>query len=212
MLRNIFLVIILLAGFGVVNNTKAQSDNLKLGYTNVQFILSKMPEAQQIQSEFEAYQKQLQNRLQSKMQSFQQKVKDFQSGASTMTQQARQQRQQELQQERQNLQQEQQQAQQSLQEKRMELFEPVYNKIQENINKVAENEGYSHIFSTDAGQMPVLLYARESDNVTSEVLNQMGIEVEESETQMGLDNMDQQNNMLQQDQGSGGGIQPGGNE
>ena len=51
------------------------SQELKIGYTNVEYILSFLPETKQVQAEVQAYGTQLQNQLQSKLQIF--KVKQM---------------------------------------------------------------------------------------------------------------------------------------
>ena len=53
------------------------SQDIKIGYTNVEYILSFLPETKQVQSEVQAYGTQLQNQLQSKITDFQSKNPDF---------------------------------------------------------------------------------------------------------------------------------------
>ena len=51
----------------------AQTASLKIGYTNVDYILSKLPEAQQIESELKTHEEQLGAQLQAKMKEFEEK-------------------------------------------------------------------------------------------------------------------------------------------
>ena len=61
------------------------SQNIKIGYTNVEYILSFLPETKQVQAEVQAYGTQLQNQLQSKITDFQSKAEVFQREAASMT-------------------------------------------------------------------------------------------------------------------------------
>ena len=61
------------------------SQELKIGYTNVEYILSFLPETKQVQAEVQAYGTQLQNQLQSKITDFQSKADVFQKSAATLT-------------------------------------------------------------------------------------------------------------------------------
>ncbi len=47
---------------------------MKIGYADVDYILSQMPEAKQVDSEYQAYEAQLQNQLQAKGQEFQRSI------------------------------------------------------------------------------------------------------------------------------------------
>lgn len=151
--------------------------NVKIAYVDTDYILTQMPEAKQIQSELQAYQRQLQNKISATMQGFQQQYQEYQQGAATMTEQARQEKEGELQELQQQIQQDQQQAQLSLQRKEGELLAPVYEKIQTNIDKVAEQNGYTHIFSAAVAGNPILLYVKDQDeaDISDKVLEAMGI-------------------------------------
>lgn len=157
--------------------TAQAQDNVKIGFVDTDYILTQMPEAKQIQSELQAYQRQLMNKINATMQGFQQQYQQYQQSAGTMTEQARQEKEAELQELQQQIQQDQQQAQISLQRKEAELLEPVYEKIQNNIDKVAEANNYSHIFSSNIAGNPVLLYVKnqEQADISDMVLEAMGI-------------------------------------
>ena len=52
---------------GLLISIGAIGQDIKIGYTNVEYILSFLPETKQVQSEVQAYGTQLQNQLQSKI-------------------------------------------------------------------------------------------------------------------------------------------------
>lgn len=167
------LLVVFLSGF-TVKAQQAQAP-LKIGFTNVDYILSQLPEAKQIESEYKAYEAQLQKQLQSKIQEFQQKVEKFQKEAATMAEAVRNDKQEELQNMQASIEKFQRDAEQSLQKKQLDLFQPAYDKIQKTIDVVSKEEGFTHVFSSDAGGMPVLLYASEENNISDLVLKKMGV-------------------------------------
>ena len=58
---------------------------VKIGYTNVDYVLSQMPESKQIEADLKAYSSQLEAQLKSKYQEFETKGQAYQKGAATMT-------------------------------------------------------------------------------------------------------------------------------
>jgi outer membrane protein len=156
----------------------AQQSSLKIGYTNTDYILSLLPEAKEISAELSSYQKQLETQLQSKYQEFQDKLNDYQQKASSgqMIPEVMKDKEAELNTLRSSIEKFQKDADESIQKKQAELLQPAYDKIQEAINAVAKENGYTHVFSSDAGAFPVLLYARDEDNVTDLILLKLGVE------------------------------------
>jgi len=153
----------------------AQSAALKIGYTNVDYILSRLPEAKQIESELKTHEEQLGAQLQSKMKEFEEKYKTFMETQEAMEPVIRNDKQSELQTLQTNIQNFQQEAEKSLQQKQVELLQPAYDKIQKSIDQVAKENGYTHIFSNDAGGVPILLYATEQDDISNLVLANLGV-------------------------------------
>jgi outer membrane protein len=171
--RWLFVLIFLLTAFAM----DAQSQ-VKIGYTNAEYILSFMPEAKQIESELKAYEQQLSTQLDSKMKEFQTKLAAYQQDSPNMIPEVRADKEKELQNLQQSIQKFQQDAQASLQKKQSELLQPAYDKIQKAIDKVAKANGYNYILNSGQPEMGihVLLYAREDDNISNIVLKELGIE------------------------------------
>jgi len=171
--RNLIFLLILLTAFTV----NAQSQ-VKIGYTNAEYILSFMPEAKQIEAELKDYEKQLSTQLDSKGQEYKAKVDAYQQEAPNMIPEVRADKERELQNLMQSIQKFQQDAQASLQKKQAELLQPAYDKIQKAIDKVAKDNGYTYILNSGQPEMGihVLLYARDEDNISNKVLKQLGLE------------------------------------
>src|SRR5690554_3788507 len=153
----------------------AQAQDIKIGYTNVEYIMSLMPEMEQIDADIKDYSNQLGAQLDTKSQDFQKQVQSYEQARQTMTEDARTQKEKELQALQQEIQKFQGDAQTSYQRKLQELLEPVQTKVFNAINSVAAENNYSHIFSETAGQAPVLLYTREEDTFTDLVIAKLGV-------------------------------------
>lgn len=153
----------------------AQAQDVKIGYTSVEFIMDLMPEMEQIGADIQDYQTQLQTNIQTKGADFQRKVQAYQQAAPTMTEEARAAKEAELTKLQNDLQKYEQDAQVSYQRKLGELLEPVQTKVINAINAVAAENNYTHIFAETAGQSPVLLYTKEEDKFTELVIAKLGL-------------------------------------
>ncbi|MDR7128896.1 outer membrane protein [Algoriphagus sp. 4150] len=155
----------------------AQAQEVKIGYTNVEFIMDLMPEMEQIAADIKDYETQLQTTLQIKGEDFQRQVQTFEQASQTMTEEARAAKVQELTALRDNLQKMESDTQISYQRKLGELLSPVQTKVVNAINAVAAENNYTHIFAESAGQAPILLYTKEEDKFTELVLAKLGLEM-----------------------------------
>lgn len=164
-------VLVILMAFGLAINLQAQ--NVKIGYINADYVLSLMPEAKEVQSTIQAYEKQFSNSIQQKVQDFQQKVAAYQQNMSTMTEQVRADKEMELQGLNQSLQKFQQDAEQSIVKKQQELYSPLYEKIQTAIDKVAVENGYTHVLRSEA---LIFIADEESGDMSDLVLRKLGVE------------------------------------
>lgn len=150
-------------------------DNLKIGYTNADYVLSLLPEAKQIDAELKAYEKQLQNQIQAKYSDLQAKMTDYQNNAASWDDLIRSDKEQEIQTLQQSVQEFSVKAENSMASKRNQLLKPVYEKIGNAIEAVAKENNYTHIFSAGTPGFDVLLYAREQDDVSNLILKKLGI-------------------------------------
>ena len=169
---------IILSLFVIINisSFKSVSQDLKIGYTNVEYILTFLPETKQVQSEVSAYGTQLQNQLQSKITDFQSKADVFQKSAATMTDLIRADKQEELQNLQASIQKFQTEAQTSIAQREADLFKPLFEKISNAIIVVSERENFTHVFSAGVPGVDVLLYAKPTDDISNLVLAELGID------------------------------------
>ncbi len=166
--------VLLTAGTLAATSAQAQAP-LKIGYTDVQYVLAQMPESKQIESELKTYNTQLEAQLKSKYADYQAKGEAYQKAAGTMTDVVKADKEKELQGLQQSIQEFQQSAQQSLQQKQQVLLKPALDKLQKNIDLVADENGFTYVFNSDGGGSPLLLHAPKDGDISDLVLKKMGI-------------------------------------
>nr|WP_310391522.1 OmpH family outer membrane protein [Hymenobacter sp.] len=165
---------LLTAGTLAAASAQAQAP-LKIGYTDVQYVLAQMPESKQIESDLKAYNTQLESQLKSKAAELETKYKTYQQGEATMTDIVKADKQKELQSMQQSIQEFQRSAEQSLQQKQQTLLKPALDKLQKNIDLVANENGYTYVFNSDGGGSPLLLHAPKEGDISDLVLKKMGV-------------------------------------
>jgi outer membrane protein len=150
---------------------------LKIGYTNVDYLIASVPESKQIESELKTYKDQLDKQLEVKVKEFREKYDSYEKGASMMTEVIRADKERELQDLNGQIEQFQKNAEQSLQEKQQKLMKPVLEKIQKAIDDVAVENGFTYVLSSDGamGQVPIILYGPDNLNISDLVLKKMGV-------------------------------------
>lgn len=147
----------------------------KTGYTNVEYIISKLPEVKKIADDLEKQKKQYDNAYEQKAKEFQDKYTAYQKNGSTMPDIIKKDKEKELETMQAAIQELQQNAQKDLQTKQGQLIQPVYVKVYSAIQNVAEENGYKFIFNTgDSNQMRNLLVAPSDGDVSELVLKKLG--------------------------------------
>lgn len=162
--------------FLIVGTGLTYAQNLKIAYASPNYILAKMPESKQIESQLDTYGKQLENQLDAKIKEFETKYQSYESGRATMTELIRADKEQELQMLNKSIQDFQQKAQQDLQKKESELLEPLVDKVNNAIQAVANEKGYTYVFSSDAALgASFILHAPEENDISDMVLEKLGV-------------------------------------
>ena len=172
-MRKIVVLLVLAIGF---ITTQAQTPTAsKIGFADVDYIFSQMPQAKQIETELQSTQTQLKNQIDGKVQEFQKKLADYQANLNTMLDAVRQNTERELQQLQENLQKLQQDAQTTIENKRNQLMQPVYKQVGKAIEDVAKENGYTFILNQQIGGLDVILYGDEKNDVSDLVLKKLGV-------------------------------------
>ena len=120
----------------------------KFGRISSQEILLAMPETKEMETNMQAYGKDLQDNLETITVEFNQKYLDFQKNFDTYSDAVRQLKQKELQELQSRREEFEQIAQQEYQKKQQELLTPIIDKAKAAIDKVAKENGYLAVFET----------------------------------------------------------------
>jgi outer membrane protein len=155
--------------------TNAQTAPLKIGYADVEYILSQMPELKPIDAELQTLSTQLKKHYDGKVAEFQKKLQEYQQFGATVPDAVKQNSERELQRLQQDIQKLEQDSQNDLQKKQVQLMEPVYAKIGKAIEDVAKENAFSMIINQQISQLDVILFADEKLNVSDLVLKKMGV-------------------------------------
>ena len=134
----------------------------KFARINLQEVIFSMPEFAQMQTDLEAFTKELGEQLEAIQVEFNNKAADFQKNRATLNESVRNLKEKELQDLQQRYADFQQIAQQDVDKKQGELFQPIHTKAAEAVKKVATAGGYTAVFDTSVSS---LAYFNESQVV-----------------------------------------------
>ncbi len=156
------------------------AQQLKIGYTNIEYILTFMPEAKQMEQTLKNYEQKLTEQLSIKQSYAQGKLDTYlkMKEEKKLTAQQDEEMQKELLKLDEEIKKFAQSSENDLMMKREELLKPITDKLQKAIDDVAKEDGYTYIFnSTNSSGVATILYGPEQYNVTDKVMKKLGITV-----------------------------------
>ncbi len=169
--------LVLLAVFGLITFASQAQTATKVGYADVDYIFSQMPEAKQIEAELKSMEAQLKGQIEAKIKKFQTELADYQKNGAAMIDAVRQNTERELTQQQQNIEKLQQDAQTTIQNKNTQMMTPVYDKVGKAIEAVAKENGFSFILNQQIGGLDVILYGDDKMDISDLVLKHMGVTI-----------------------------------
>lgn len=125
----------------------------KFGRINTQEIIMAMPETKEMQTNLDAYGKDLQDNMETIRVEFNNKLQEYQKNVSTLSDAVRQLKEKELQELQTRQQEFQEIASQDFQKKQQELLAPIIEKAKTAIDKVSAANTYMVIFDTSTGSL-----------------------------------------------------------
>ena len=146
----------------------------KFGRINTQEIIVGMPETKEMQTNMEAYAKDLQDNLESMTVEYNQKLQEFQKNFNTLSESVRQLKENDLNALIQRRNEFEQAAQQDFQKRQNELLAPIIEKAKNAIDKVAAAGGYLAVFDTSPGSLAYFDEASLTD-IAPAVKKELGI-------------------------------------
>lgn len=147
-----------------------------VGFANIDYIISRLPELKQIETELKSTQTQLRNQLETRSREVEQQYKDFNANMDSMEDTVRQNMQRRLEEAMGKLEQMQQDAQLTLQNKQKLLMAPLYLKVNRAIAEVAQENGFSIILTQGIRNFPLLLYQQPEKDISPLVLKKFGVD------------------------------------
>lgn len=168
-------VLLVVLGLAAITSQAQTATPTKIGYADVDYIFSQMPEAKQIDADLKSLQAQLKNQIDTKYADFQKKLKDYQDNINTMLEAVRTNTERELQQMQQNIQKLQEDAQTTIQSKQTALMAPVYDKVGKAIEATAKENGFTFVLNQQIGGLDVILYGDEKMDISDLVLKKLGV-------------------------------------
>lgn len=172
-MKKIFLLLILTASYFV--NAQSAKGPDKVGFANIEYIISQLPEVKQMETEMKSTQTQLKNQIQTRTKEVEKQYADFNQTMNTMTDTVRANKQRDLEKAMADLQKMQQDAQVTLQNKQKLIMAPIYLKVNRAIGEVARENGYSIILTETVSSYPFVLYHQPQMDVSSLVLKKFGV-------------------------------------
>ena len=171
---------------GVESQAQQAAATPKIGWTNVDYVMTLLPDYKKIENELQIQQQQIEKAMQEKSKEFEDKYKAYQTNAGKWSEIIRADKEKELTRLQTDFQEFQRTSQESLQKKQQQLLHPVMVKIQGAIDEVGKESGYTYIFNMDAGAntTPIILFAGSEDlNVSNLILKKLGVDPVEVEKQ-----------------------------
>jgi outer membrane protein len=166
--------------FFTINNSIFGQNEPKTGYTNVEYLISKLPDVKKISEELEKQKKQYDNAYQEKVKEFQTKMNSYQKTGGNLPEIIKKDKEKELETLQASIQALQQSAEKDLADKQTQLVQPLYVKVYSAIQTFAEENGYKFIFNTgDSNQMRHLLVAPADGDVSDLILKKLGTSAKE---------------------------------
>ena len=178
-----FVPLLALALLAVPLTASAQAQQLKIGFTDLELLITNMPKFQQVQQQLQqevvSGQEEIQQMEQQLQTKFEQYQKQLQLGL--LTDEARTKREQELVTAQEELQRAAMSKEQELGERRAQLTQPILDELQTAIDAVAQQKGLDLVLRTQIGFEPTVLYVNPDriTDITLDVARRVGIEVDE---------------------------------
>lgn len=147
----------------------------RLAYINYNELVTKMPEAKQMDTELRNLERDLRKEMEVLVQNFKIKYEELQKGYNTMSEAIKQEKTKELEGLQKELQRKESEGEEKLNKKRDELAKPIKNKISKAIQKVQEKHSLDLVLNATVGDIPLVLTEIPKYDILNEVLEELGV-------------------------------------
>lgn len=156
--------------FNLLVLTAFAQTTVKVGYADIEYILSEMPETTNAQAELDEIMGKLTKTRDSIVKDYKVKLEDYQKNAATLVETAKKEKEADLLNIQNGIQGFDADIQTALNYKKNELLKPIYNRIAVLVEEVAKEKGYTHIINSEINGSSVLVYAEESTDISDLVI------------------------------------------
>jgi outer membrane protein len=153
-------------------SAQAQS---KIGTIDADYILSQLPEIEEVNKGLETYSADLQKDLDSTITKYETLIKDYQENGSTLTEEEKKAKEGDIISLENDIKGFRQKASVMLQMRRNELTQPLYEKINAAMLEIVQEEGFTQIIHSGSN---ALAFSVQDADITVKVLNKLGITVD----------------------------------
>lgn len=168
-MKKILFVGLLLASISSV----AQS---KIGTIDADYVISQMPEMDEVKQNLETYNGELQAEMEKNIQEYEKLVKEYQEANADFSEEEKETRENEIISLENDIKGFRQKASVMMQMRKNELTEPLYNKMNEAMLLIINEEGFTQIFHAGSN---ALAFSAEGYDITDKILQKLEIEAEE---------------------------------
>lgn len=178
-MRVIGLLILFSCSQPQVSPAQPSQKPIRIGYTNLELVLSYLPEAQQVEQQLRTYERKIVEQLNIKQSYLQTKIEEYtdlkQQGKLTAAQEEE--RRKEIMRLDEEIKRFQEESEQNYLKKKAELLQPIIDKLQKAIDELAAAEGYDYILNnSNATGVAFILHGPKEHDVTEKLLKKLGID------------------------------------
>jgi len=173
-----FLIALISMHLATAQNSKSTTG--RVGYADMEYIMQRLPDMKQIESDLKSTQTQLRNQIKTKSDALQKQYEALNASAQGLSDSVRLQEQQQLEQGLAELEKMQQDAQVTLQNKQKLYMAPLYLKVNSAIRQVAQENGFEIVLTRRVGGANLLMYQDEQQNISDLVLQKFGVSPSEN--------------------------------
>ena len=148
----------------------------RIGIARINYIMLKLPEMKQIETELQEYQDQLKQMYNSKVKSYETKYNEYVNIAKSLSDDAAKNYESDLLNLQESIRRFENEAQYAFVERQTNLIKPAKQKVYNSITEVAEQYNYSLILNYEIDDIPIVLHYHDSLDISDMVLSRLGIE------------------------------------
>ncbi|MCS6895682.1 MAG: OmpH family outer membrane protein [Bacteroidia bacterium] len=178
-MRAIGLLILFSCSQPQVSPAQSSQKSLRIGYTNLELVLSYLPEAQQVEQQLRTYERKIIEQLNIKQSYLQTKVEEYSElkQQNKLTPAQEEERRKEIMRLDEEIKRFQEESEQNYAKKKAELLQPIIDKLQKAIDELAAAEGYDYILNnSNATGVAFILHGPKEHDVTEKLLKKLGVD------------------------------------